>query len=126
MADNATNPRGGFEAGRGTTQHTGSSTHTGSSSQSGSSTIEQAKEFAGDMSRRAGEAVSNIKDRAGDLASDMGRKVTETYEAGRDYVRERGMSGLADDAAEVVRRNPIPSVLIGFGLGFLLGCMRRD
>jgi ElaB/YqjD/DUF883 family membrane-anchored ribosome-binding protein len=114
MADNVTNPRAAFEAGKQTAHD------------AATSTIEQAKEFAGDMSRRATEAASNIKDRAGDLASDMERKVTETYEAGRDYVRERGLGGLADDAAEVVRRNPIPSVLIGFGLGFLLGCMRRD
>ena len=114
MADNVTNPRGGFEAGRQTAQH------------AASSTIEQAKDFAGDMSRRASEAASNIKDRAGDLASDVGRKVSETYDAGRDYVREHGLSGLADDATHLIRRNPIPSVLIGFGLGFLLGCMRRD
>jgi ElaB/YqjD/DUF883 family membrane-anchored ribosome-binding protein len=114
MADNVTNPRAAFEAGKQTAHD------------AATSTIEQAKDFAGDMSRRASEAASNIKGRAGDLASDVGRRVTETYEVGRDYVRERGLGGLADDAADVVRRNPIPSVLIGFGLGFLLGCMRRD
>jgi len=114
MADHVTNPRAAFEAGKQTAQH------------AATSTIEQAKDFAGDVSRRAGEAVSNIKDRAGDMASDVGRKVTETYEAGRDYVREHGLSGLADDATHLIKRNPIPSVLIGFGLGFLLGSMRRD
>ena len=115
MADQFTNPRGTFEAGKQTAHN------------AATSTIEQAKEMASDVSRRAGEAVSNIKDRASDLASDVGRKVTETYEAGRDYVREQGLSGMADDAAQLVRRNPIPSVLIGFGLGFLIGCtMRRD
>jgi hypothetical protein len=31
------------------------------------------------------------------------------------------MSGMASDLGDMIRRNPIPAVLIGLGLGYLLG-----
>jgi len=37
------------------------------------------------------------------------------------YIEERNISGMANDVTEVIRRNPIPAVLVAVGLGFLLG-----
>ena len=36
------------------------------------------------------------------------------------YLREEGLSGLASDLTDMIRRNPIPALLIGLGVGFLL------
>jgi len=37
-----------------------------------------------------------------------------------DYLREQGLSGMARDFTGLVRRNPIPSLLIGVAVGFLI------
>jgi ElaB/YqjD/DUF883 family membrane-anchored ribosome-binding protein len=37
------------------------------------------------------------------------------------YIEERNIRGIANDVTEVIRRNPIPAVLVAVGLGFLLG-----
>ena len=39
------------------------------------------------------------------------------------YLEDRGLSGIGGDLTELIRRNPIPSMLLGVGLGFLLARM---
>jgi ElaB/YqjD/DUF883 family membrane-anchored ribosome-binding protein len=46
--------------------------------------------------------------------------VAQGLESGGKYLKEEGVSGMVDDLTEVVRRNPLPAVLIGIGVGFLL------
>jgi len=42
------------------------------------------------------------------------------------YLEEKHLSGMADDVAAVIKSHPIPAVLIGLGVGFLLGRALRD
>jgi hypothetical protein len=51
--------------------------------------------------------------------------VAESLESGGRYLQESGVRAMGDDLAAVVRRNPIPSVLAVFGVGFLLGMAAR-
>ena len=37
-----------------------------------------------------------------------------------DYIREQGLSGMGNDFTNLIRRNPIPALLIGVAVGFLL------
>jgi ElaB/YqjD/DUF883 family membrane-anchored ribosome-binding protein len=37
------------------------------------------------------------------------------------YIEDRNIRGIANDVTEVIKRNPIPAVLVAVGLGFLLG-----
>ena len=37
-----------------------------------------------------------------------------------DYLREQGLSGMAEDFTNLIRRNPIPALLIGVAFGFLV------
>jgi hypothetical protein len=46
--------------------------------------------------------------------------VAGALESGGRYLQEEGFSGMMDDVAGIIRRNPIPAVLIGIGLGFLI------
>lgn len=46
--------------------------------------------------------------------------VANTLESCGRELQEHGLSGIADDITNTVRRHPIPSVLIGIGLGILL------
>jgi ElaB/YqjD/DUF883 family membrane-anchored ribosome-binding protein len=46
--------------------------------------------------------------------------VAKTLEQGGRYLQKEGVSGMADDVTDMIRRNPIPAVLVGIGVGFLL------
>jgi hypothetical protein len=47
-------------------------------------------------------------------------RVANTLESGGRYLQEEGLSGMGHDLAEFIRRNPVPALLVGIGLGFLL------
>ena len=46
--------------------------------------------------------------------------VAKTLEQGGKYLQKEGVSGMAEDVTEMIRRNPIPAVLVGIGIGFML------
>ncbi len=46
--------------------------------------------------------------------------VAETLESGGRYLQHEGLGGMARDTATLIRRHPIPAVLVGIGIGFLL------
>jgi hypothetical protein len=46
--------------------------------------------------------------------------VADSLESGSRYLQEEGLSGMADDVTGLIRKNPIPAVLIGVGIGFML------
>jgi len=49
------------------------------------------------------------------------RKVADGLDCGSKYLAQEGLSGLADDVGAAIKRNPLPAVLCGIGLGFLIG-----
>jgi hypothetical protein len=52
--------------------------------------------------------------------------VADSLEKGGRYIREEGLSGIADDLTDTIRRNPIPSVLVAVALGFLMARATRS
>jgi len=87
--------------------------------------------------RSAGQAVDSAANRAGEKVESLAGTVreygphsgvlgqaTETVaqglERGGRYLEDQGMSGLANDLTDMVKRNPIPALLFGIGLGFVL------
>jgi len=52
--------------------------------------------------------------------------VAGALERGGHYIEEKNIRGMADDITEVIKKNPIPAVLIAAGLGFLLGRTLRS
>jgi len=46
--------------------------------------------------------------------------VAGALESGGKYLEDKKISGMADDLTDLIKRNPIPALLIGVGLGFLL------
>ena|SRR5947209_861978 len=85
-----------------------------------SSVVEKAKDMASSVSEKAQDTLSSLGERASDVASDVGRRAGDAWETSRDYITNEGFSGILDDVSEVIRRNPIPALCIGFGLGFIL------
>jgi len=46
--------------------------------------------------------------------------VARGLETGGRYLERESFQGMADDLTSIIRRNPIPAILIGIGLGFVL------
>lgn len=86
--------------------------------------IDKAKETASNV---AG-SVSNAASYAGQKAEDATSKVGAALESTGHYLKEDGLHHMADDLSNMVRRNPVPAMLLGVGLGYLLSqaFTRRD
>lgn len=104
-----------------------------------SSATQTAGELASAAGQRAQEAASAVaggmKNLAGTIRENMPRegfmgtaseRVASSLESGSRYLQEEGFQGMADDLANLIRRNPLPAVLVGFGLGFLLARSLRS
>jgi len=97
------------------------------------------------VSQKAGDVAHNVGQRAEDATSALGsgisslagtvrdsapqsgmlgtagRQVADTRDTVGHYVSDKNLSGMMDDVTGLVRRNPIPALLIGLGVGFLIG-----
>lgn len=95
--------------------------------------MDKARETAATVGRKAegaaGTVGSGMKSLAGTvrergphegMLGSASTSVAGALETGGRYLQEEGFSGLMSDVTGVIRRNPLPAVLIGFGLGFLL------
>jgi hypothetical protein len=104
----------------------------------------KAKDVGAAVTQKMGEAASFVGKRAEDAAAAMGAgmkslggtirehapnsgmagsattAVADSLESGGRYLQEHGLSGICADLTNVIRRNPIPALLIGIGAGFLL------
>jgi len=58
--------------------------------------------------------------RSGMMGSAAGA-VADRLESGGRYLQEHGVGEITDDLAGVIRRNPLPSLGLAFGVGFLIG-----
>jgi hypothetical protein len=103
-----------------------------------SAVAEKARDVTSNVVDKAKDVASNVADTAHDWASAAGHKasdlassgremlgqaedyVADAWERGRQYVQREGFSGMAEDLAGVIRRNPIPALLVGIGIGFLI------
>jgi hypothetical protein len=47
-------------------------------------------------------------------------------DSARSYLQDKNYSDLAEDATDLVRKYPLPSLLIGIGIGYLLARSLRD
>lgn len=101
-----------------------------------SGVADKAKEYAGAARERADQAVSSTGSGISSMGSKMRRSgpqegmlgkaneaVASTIERTGRYLEEEGLSGMADDVTEVIRRHPVPAVLVSLGLGFMLARM---
>jgi len=107
----------------------------------------EAADKAKDAVKAAGEAVGEAAD-AGAAAVGGGLKslagtirqqgphegslgeatsvVAKGLEKSGRYLQDEGLSGMAEDLSELIRRNPIPAVLVGVGIGFMLAQLTRS
>jgi hypothetical protein len=112
----------------------GSFESTGQHGQTGGGNIGQkAQDIASGVAQKAGEAISSVGSGMASLASTIREKaphegmlgsaagtVASGLETGGEYLRDHNMSDMLGDVTSLVRRYPIQSLLVGFGVGFLM------
>jgi len=146
---NVTTPRKEMQTAGEKLQQAGS--HVGQAAQE---TAQAAGQKAQDLAHTAGQKVQEAAHAAGQKAEDataslgsglqtaaekvrgagphegiLGRAteaVAGVLDQGGKYIEKKHLTGMADDVTEVIKRNPIPAVLIAVGLGFLLGRTLRS
>jgi ElaB/YqjD/DUF883 family membrane-anchored ribosome-binding protein len=97
--------------------------------QSAASTVghraEDATTSLGSGLRSAADKVRENLPHEGMIGS-AGEAFAGALERGGRYIEEKNIRGMAEDVTEVIKRNPIPAVLLAVGLGFLLGRTLRS
>jgi hypothetical protein len=43
--------------------------------------------------------------------------IANTLDRSGQYLKQEGLKGMGEDVTNLIRRNPIPAMLVGFGLG---------
>lgn len=111
--------------------------------------VDKAKQAASTVADKARDIASNVGDHVESGVSAVGKGMESLAGTIRDrgpsggvfggaasgvasaldtsgrYLEEQGLSGMAEDLTNLIRRNPIPAMLVGVGLGFLLARMTR-
>ena len=57
----------------------------------------------------------------GGMAGDATTAVANSLENSGRYLQEEGIKEMADDVTNLIRRNPIPALLVGVAAGYLVG-----
>ena len=99
---------------------------------------DKAQEVASSASKRVDEATAalgqGVKSVAGSLRERGPQEgmlgsatgaVADSLESTGRYIQEEGLVGMAEDVTELIRRNPIPAMLVGVGIGFMLARVFR-
>jgi len=101
----------------------------GSAAQTARSAASAVGQKAEDLTERLGSSVASLGDtvrqhapREGTLGHAAGA-VADSLESGGRYIQREGLTGMADDLTTLIKNNPLPAVLLGVGLGFLLARM---
>jgi hypothetical protein len=94
----------------------------------------KAQNLAGAAADRADDAISAVGERMSGLAGTIRQSgpregmlgsatgtVADTLKSGGDYLKEHGLSEMGEDMTTLVKRYPVQSLLVGFGVGLLIG-----
>jgi hypothetical protein len=120
-------------------------THLPETGNKGSSSVaDKAKDIASNVADKAKEAACGVGARAEDATHAVGSGMQSLAGTVRDklpqsgmlgsagstlasglentgrYLQEGGLKGMGEDLTSMIRRNPLPAMLIGIGLGFML------
>jgi hypothetical protein len=98
-----------------------------------SSAVDKAQLMASTAGEKVEETTAALGEKVQSVADTLRQKgphhgmlgnasgaVADTLDSAGLYLQEEGLTGMAQDVANVIRRHPIPAVLAGVGIGFLL------
>jgi hypothetical protein len=91
-----------------------------------------ASRTAENLTHRVGSGLESAADTIRDRGPNSGmfgnatKSVADSLESGGRYLQEEGLSGMADDFTQLIKRNPIPALLLAFAAGVLLARVTRS
>jgi len=108
--------------------------------EAGTTAVDKAKEVASNVVDKTKQMAGTAADKAKEMAATVGHKADETkaavgsgiqslahsIECGGRYLQQQDFKSIGDDVTNLIRRNPIPAIVLGFGLGFLLSRAMRS
>jgi hypothetical protein len=83
-----------------------------------------ASQAADELTASAGVGIQGLGDRLGKIAPQTGvlggasQAVAQGVKKGGKYIEGAKLSGITGNLAQLIRRHPIPAVLIGIGMGW--------
>jgi len=83
--------------------------------------LETAQETAQNVASSLAETAGELKAQVEATASTAATAVTDTVAGVVSSLQETSVTDLAGTVTDLIRRHPIPSLLIGLGVGFVLG-----
>jgi len=110
-----------------------------------STVAHKAQDAASTVAHKAQDAASTVGHKAEDATASMGHgmqtlagkvrdntphegmlgsasdAVANAIEGAGKYVEDKNLTGMMDDVTGLIRRNPVPALLVGLGVGFLIG-----
>jgi ElaB/YqjD/DUF883 family membrane-anchored ribosome-binding protein len=86
---------------------------------------DEATGYVGGSMRSAAETVRSKGPHEGVLGSATSATASAMENTGK-YLEDEKLSGMAGDVAGLIRRNPIPALLLAAGVGFLIGRSLRS
>jgi uncharacterized protein YjbJ (UPF0337 family) len=75
---------------------------------------------AQDVVRTVAETASGLTAKAQELGASAATAVADRVESAGAYLQEQGVANMTADLTALIRRYPLPSLLLGVGLGYLL------
>jgi hypothetical protein len=87
---------------------------------------------AEDATAAVGSGIQQFADKVRDQGPHSGvlgsatRTVADSLDEAGKYIEQKNLSGMMDDVTGLIKRNPIPAVLVGLGVGFLVGRTLRS
>ena len=88
-------------------------------------TADRVTSATGSGMRSLGDTLHEKAPREGILGS-ASQAVAGTLQRGGSYLEEQGLSGMFEDLGSVIKNHPVPAVLVGIGIGFLIGRTLRS
>jgi hypothetical protein len=82
---------------------------------------------AEDATASVGHGMHTVADKVREFTPHEGmlgsasKAVADSIDNAGKYVEDKNLTGMMDDVTGLIRRNPIPALLIGLGVGFLIG-----
>jgi ElaB/YqjD/DUF883 family membrane-anchored ribosome-binding protein len=99
-----------------------------------SNVADKARSTAADLGDKADDALSSVGQTMTSLAGQLREKaphegmignaastVADNLQAGGRYLQEHHMGDIGEEATQIIRRHPVPSLFFAFGIGCLLG-----
>jgi len=98
-----------------------------------STAADKARDVASTLGHKADDATSAVsggmKNLAGTIRENLPHSgvlgsasstLADTLDSSSRYLQEEGLKGMSEDLTNLIRRNPIPALFVGIGIGYLL------